>query len=227
MLNRYHDVCYELVFHVMHRAGIDDRRDLCAVYHFGCAADKLNLFPWTDNTVVHVGPDVSVPQTGNGYVEEAVLIPIVEVSEQSEEGRQAFVRSMVRLCPLDFCPHAGAESAGFLGRSMEMEPLRVVADREREDIGAWGRITLGLRDSDCVDEVVQRAPQVVNHITRDQRPLLKIGRVENGDDPTVSGEIRARVVGESIRVGITPGRNITFEGFEMHLGAVKFCPYTG
>ena len=84
-----------------------------------------------------------------------MLIPVVEVPEHPEQRGKTFVRAIVRLHSLDFCPDAHADDGLelLLGSS---EPVGGVANREGEDPLAWGRVTLGLENGDGVDEMVKR-----------------------------------------------------------------------
>ena len=220
VLNRDHNLCFEFVAHVRRRTGVNGRRDFCAVFHFGCPKKKLDRFSWANN-VIDIMP-ARVPSLVHSYVEQPVLIPVVEVSEQSEQRRKAFVRAIVRLHDLDFCPHATAERPD---RSFfPSEQLRAVTDRKGEEFGLWGRITLGLEDGDGIKEMIQCTPQVVDDITGDERPCDQIGRLENFDYVAVPGEIRACLFNESIRLTINPGADLTLEGIDMCVRAADFCP---
>ena len=44
VFHRNHDKCFDLVVRIIGRSGVNGCCDLRAIYHFGCATDKLNRF---------------------------------------------------------------------------------------------------------------------------------------------------------------------------------------
>src|ERR1700694_5206273 len=108
---------------------------------------------------------------GEGDIEQPVLVRILKFIKDAQGRRERFIRSMVRLRPLDQCLRLNAEisnsgplllecGGGF--NNGELEPLHVRR-----------RIDAALLDSQGVNDVVECGSQIVNTVGSDKRPPIE------------------------------------------------------
>jgi hypothetical protein len=102
-------------------------------------------------------------------VKQSVLVRVVESVEQSHEGRVLWVRAVVRLRPLNRCPHRLTQRRNDPLGVMKLSSI--TSDREGKFIGIPGQVGALLVNGDGEDQVVESAAHVMNTITQEQGPL--------------------------------------------------------
>lgn len=138
----------------------------------------------------------------------------VEVIEDSEK---LVVGSSVRLKRLDSCPHHVAESFDSVARIREA--LLAALEQHHEGAMVWRGVRVGLVYGDCIDEVVERGPEVVHEVSEQQPPVCDGGRGPKLDADNVLGGFGIVVNDESVVVQIHEGGGIACESFQ-----VVVCP---
>jgi len=158
------------------------------------------------------------------YVEEPVFVTIVEIPEQPEKGRQIRVRSVVRLCPLDLCPHCCTQTldSPFLVGKLP----RTITNGELDNLSVGGKQLAALMDQNAEKQMIQGATQVVNTIPSHQGPFIERGTFVNLDEYTVAAAIRITLSHSSIRISFPPQNNFSPESIQTFLCPPEFQPAT-
>ena len=216
-----HAICREFRVGILRRTRENELADLCAVYHFGHPVEHIGN---RESRVLIPSPAVT-HSTDRSNAEQMVFVRVIETFEQSKKRRECFVRSIVRLEPLDFFNHGLSYPEKWGGRHGSLKGGGIISDRKGPSSLPWGWIRVCSEDGDGVNEVVQSTSEVVDGIADNQRPPLKTGRmIDDGDSP-VPGKIDVVFNGDSIRLAVDPGNQFLLEGVYMLLGTMEFCPY--
>lgn len=212
----YHKGTAELVCHVRRRTLKEQREDLCAVYYG--AGMKLKV-PALSNLKPLDILQGSLVRLGRGHIQQTVLVRIIEIAEGRQDGREVWAESVVRLYPLDSCPHITRERVQAT-TALSLKLLGGVGNWEHQQSVAPGReSSIAGNDGELVDHVIQRGANVVDCVSGNQSHARQFRPPENLDVNADDGCISVSLLGESIRCWLSPGRDFRFEGFE-----VFFCP---
>lgn len=114
--------------------------------------------------------EIKLPFTdlGQNHAEQSVLVKIIEVAEQAQQGREGWVPSVVRLQPLDFCLHSQVQRLD--SPRLFDESIGAISNRELQAPFLRGRALSAFSDGSGVDEMVQSRSEVVNAISDNARP---------------------------------------------------------
>lgn len=103
-----------------------------------------------------------IEEDGERCMDDLVLVDVGEMPQESQVGRFRPIRSVVRLHALNDCPMAGRHALEGDG-SLSGEVVGVVDDRE--GISPPRRLSVG--EHELPDQVIERGPDVVNHVSED------------------------------------------------------------
>ena len=181
------DICHELWIGIRRWTRVMERDDLLAVFHFG----SVNFVSRPGRATVLIPSEAS--QVGHGNVEQTVFVEVIKFPEHLEKRPKSWVRAVVRLEPFDYTEFMAAQLAklpnDFSERGIFSGDWKGPLSRFR------GRIRLSTENGQGIDDVIQGAPEIVNGIARDQRPLHKGRRDADAEGGPVSGEIRVVLSG--------------------------------
>ncbi len=181
--------------------------------------------------------DLHVPlvELLNGDVQQSVLVPVVEIAQDGQEGRQFMVRTEVRLHTLDGVNNTSADVTLAALAVSEPEMLRpeivgAVLDNKHQVsshmLGEWSS-RMPLVSGNCIDEMVQSGAKVMDQVAEDKGPFLKGRLVLDDKDEAVSGEIRVRFLPDGVRVSVSPCHHFVFHRVGVKVGAAKLGMNTG
>jgi hypothetical protein len=171
MANSYNDGTAVLVAHISLRRGQGEECNLCATFYR--SPEMMERWDAAQQWRLEAKlrrADIFLP-----YVEQPVLVRIIEISEEPEKGRELLVRSIVRLRPLNECLRLAAEKSD--SRSLTLKPFGAVSDGELKPSKIRRRGRSAPVDGQSVDEVIKCCPKIMNAIPGDQRPSIKGGDV--------------------------------------------------
>jgi hypothetical protein len=153
-------------------------------------------------------------------MEQSVLVRIVKVPQNLEEGRKYFVLSTVRLEILE-----NLQQFGVRGKSAEFGGTKIL---ERPfsggTIGYWERnyspigrrrCTRGFVHCNSVDKVVKSRAQIVDGIPKHEGQSLEVEFFGTPIYQFVSGEVSIALVNQSVQVLIYPGNSYSLDGFKV------------
>jgi len=167
--DRYRDRALVFVTHLQGRRFNGERANVGAVLNFGGEiSERLEHVPSRalDLDLGIVGPRPRDCQ-------QSVFIGVVEIPQKAEERRERAMLSIVRLYPLDSCPHCLAQRrysgllASKLGGSIGDGKLQYPL------LGGW--IGFSLINGDSIHKMVESRPQVMDNIAKEQRPSVPVG----------------------------------------------------
>jgi hypothetical protein len=201
-----------MAFHVTGRRLNGERYDLSAICQiavipFDCSAESVGQSELQFKVPALLPVD--------GYIQKPVLVSIVKVAQDSEEGREEMVRSIVRLYRLDNCPHCLAQGLNvprLLGK-----PTGIIGNGELQDALIRRRVDAGLVDGDGVNQVIESRSQVVNTIPADHRPAVAVQPTVKMNVEMVMMTLSISVRGDRVRLGILPSEDFFGDGFGMFL----------
>jgi len=212
-----------VVLHIRRRTVANHREDFCAVFDFSGISDFLPVAAFGK-----FADEAYVPlcNGAESQSDQVVLVRIVHVAEDSEERRELFVRSILRLYPLNSCPHGGA----YIPKSSNVECLPEVFGRisDRESIvGIPGRVGGGFVTSDGVNKVIQGGTKVGKAVRKHQAPPLKRGRLIDAKEDAVSSVVRVSLSRDTIWVSVKVGPDFILDGLSVFLRPGYFCANVG
>jgi hypothetical protein len=165
------------------RIAKDETYDLCAVFHL--ARPTIPILVGGSGREIQTMARLG--KCCDGHMEQTVLINVIEFPENPEQRREFSVGAIVRLYPLNRCPHRRAET---LNPPLHLVKLRGVTGEGESELGGVGRgILPGFVDGDSVDQVVEGASQVVDAISDPEINIGEIPGVNDMENPTVFGSI--------------------------------------
>jgi len=210
-----------VVLHVRCRAVEGESNDFCAIFNFPCLSPESNDGFWRDRWPGEAY--VPARYRAEQQLEQSVLVRVLEISEHGKKGREFWVRSIVRLEQLENCSHRGADAFQPPSLNLPIKTGIVVADREHEHIVEGRRILAGFRNGDGIDKVVQSAAKIMDAVRDHKRPTFDwscSGSAVKFDENTVACRVGISLIGEAIRLCVTPSPNFTFNGLSVFRGAV-------
>ena len=164
-----------------------------------------------------------LPDLRYDYVEQPVLVKIIEIAEQSQQGREGWVPSVVRLHSLDFCPHA--ETQRLHSKCLVGEFGGRVGDRKLQNFLVTGGGPFGFTNGSGVDEVIQSGAQIVNTVAEDDRPpIQRRGCFDIFDETAVAGTVSIDLLADDVRVAVNPSFQFAVESIGVLFRSPKFQP---
>jgi len=149
-------------------------------------------------------------------VQKPVLIRVVEVIEDSEKRREFWMRSVVRLKALNSGPNGPAQASNFVSRSFELSGC--FANRKHDHVFIGGRGDLILMDSDGVNGMVNRAPDIVNAIASHERPFWELSLANDIELDRELSAFGIDVLSDVIRPTVEPSPDFFLECISVFLG---------
>jgi hypothetical protein len=139
-----------------------------------------------------------------------VLVSVVEVLENSQQGRTYSVPAIVRLEPFDNVSNGRRQetdsSSEVLGGAAYWEiavPLNVGRDGVMNNSG------------DGINKVVEGAPEIVQGVPHYQTPPLRVRRDSKVCADTVAGSIAVTLCGERLTATLSPSADSVLEGLSV------------
>ena len=136
----------------------------------------------------------------------------------ARRGGEYYLRSVVRLHSLDNCQHGVAECTNPLLRLVEVFGQISNGEQQFRFLGGW--VLPRFMNGNCVNEVIERRPEIVDTVPNDERPPLKRGLLVEVENNAVPGKISISLFGESIRAVVHPGGNLIFDGLSVFFGTL-------
>jgi len=203
-------------------------RALCATFY---RADMETDAGWNDrgrndNSGGSFKTELPLSHIGDDYIEQPVLVNIVEFAEEPKKGRKFSVPSIVRLRSLNACLRLCAEESE--------PPLYLpskffwgVCDRELQSIKVGRWIRSAFFDSERIDSAIESGTEVVDAIAGEERPVVERGRLRNVDDQTVACAVSVTLAGDDVRIGIFPRSKFGLDSIEVFFGTANFQEAAG
>ena len=177
-----------------------DPGDLSAVNKIDIWTLEVNLL-WLQSGPC--GGDLECRGPLEHHLDQPVLVGVVEVAQDREERRHGWMFPVVRLNALDGCLDWNAE---FLyAFPLRTKVLAVVGYREGATplVGRW--IRLQFVNGNSVDEVIERGPEIVNRVPKNQRPALERRRLQDRNDDAVTRAVAVHLSRNCIGAVFYPG----------------------
>jgi len=214
---RQYDLNVKLIeLHVGARTIKNPAADFCVMFEFPVIGEDARLSAVGDFWCTEA--NLCVKESAKGEAEQFVLVPIVKVSQNGKHRRDGWIRSVVRLRSLDCCPNWLAErtdpsTAGIL------KVRSIVADGEGEAVFLGGRMWPRFMHGNCIDQVVQRRPQIVDAVRDYKRPSLERRLLPNLKNDTPAGRIRVSLSDESVWFSLYPWSKLRTIGCKVLFGS--------
>ena len=149
-----------------------------------------------------------------GHIERPVLIGVAEFIKEPEGGGHLLVRSMVRLRALDPCLRLTGEGEDSFP-PLHFKLFGSSGDGELESSDVGRRVKAALVDGNRVDDIIERGPEIVDTVARDQGPAIQRGRICDFDDKAIAGTIRIVLFGDGIGATVAPVGQLGIVSIEM------------
>jgi hypothetical protein len=154
------------------------------------------------------------------YIEQPMLVSVVEVTDQSEERRYVSVPSIVRLQSLDSCLGRCAEAADL--SIPVLGPIVGLRDDWKLNTAVIrGRSLTAISNGEAVSRVIKRGPQIMNAITGDQRPSIKGRGFTNIENDAVVATLSVELLDGDIGVCVKPRLPFSGVDFQVFLGTAN------
>lgn len=201
----YYNKRLVLITHIWIRGINGEPCYFCAVFYRPFMVSDAS---WNDRQfwINRLEAKLPLSMGGRDYIEQAVLVRIIEVPEQPQQGRQIGVRSVVRLYKLDFCPHSAAERRDSFQRP-SLELCERIRNRELQFPLVGRRVTSAFSNGDGVNKMIEGGSEVVDAIPGNQCPPVERGLILDFEDDAVAGSIGITLSATSIWIGILPRKD--------------------
>ena len=135
-------------------------REFCATFYRSPIVPDLRVDE--EAAILHWEREAKLPASniGDNYIEQPVLVNIVELTEHGKEGRQFGVRSIVRLRSLDSCLRVSAKC----GKPPLLSAVEIssVGNRELQSVEARWRISAALLDGNGINKIIESGAKIMN-----------------------------------------------------------------
>jgi hypothetical protein len=159
---------------------------------------------------------------GHHYMDQSMLVTVIEVSDQGQQRREMSVPSVVRLHSLDSCPHINSQRFDPARR----EVSSIVEDRKLQLSLVSGGILTSIMNGGGVDKVIQGGSQIVNTVAYHNRPIVKRRRSFDIEDYAVAAAVSVSLSAEDIRFAVHPKPDVGINGLGMFVSPPDFDPAT-
>jgi len=198
------------VFHVKIRRIDGERHDFSAIYNVSLVS--RNVADAMDEGKIDF--TLSDLLFRNSHIQKLVFVPVIEVLNEAEERRKESVWSVVRLYPLNACPHCLAQ--GLNSSTLVSESSRTIGDGKLKQSLVQGRVDSTFSDGNCINKLIESTPEIVNAIPNDQRPPIPIGKIEANLD-AIAITLGVNVIGEDVGLSLFPIQDFVIDGFGVYL----------
>jgi hypothetical protein len=158
--------------------------------------------------------------------DHAVLVGIVKYAEPSQEVILDSVRRahLVGLYRLDECPHLVSE--GLQVPRLSLPVGGIIDDHELQSVEV-GRRVLGRHTySECIDEMIQRTPKIVDSIANQKAPAPRIRNLVEPDVEAVVGALTSWLGLYGVGVTLGPLADFSVEGINVFTSSVDLGLYS-
>ena len=214
----YNEGCLVLVVHISLRRGENEIREFRSTFYRAAIVSDI----WRDeDTHLSCERNAKFPARDivDNYIEQPVLVNVVELAEQGKERRQFGVRSIVRLRSLDSCLRISTKRGNPPLLSSVL--LGGACNRELQDIKVRGKVSPTFFDRNSVDKIVQGGAEIMDAIASDERPMLQGRRICDLNDEAVAAALGVTLFGDNIRISFLPFNEFSLDSIEVFFGAAK------
>jgi hypothetical protein len=203
--------------HIQSRGIANERKDLCAIFDFPVTDNCRDIGIHGNARLIY---EANLPSTDRAInkLEQAVLVTVTEFAQDSQERREVFVRSIVRLQRLDECLNRSAYCPKSSHSDCLGETGITGGNGESEFAFIAGKVRRRFMRGDCIDKMVEGGTQIVDTVSRYERPSQNRRRFINLENQAVTGAIRTELIHETIRVSVHPGAEFILDGLGVFLG---------
>lgn len=212
MAHRYLEGGLVIILHIRIRGiSVEEHDGLCATVYR--RPESMSLRERPEALITKATTD----HMFGSYIQQPMLVSIIEKSEKEEERRELSVPSVVRLNSLDHCLRRSIERAESAVSSFG--PFgRIANNRELDAAGVRGQVFSAVSDSHSVGEMIKGRTQVVNAVPDDQGPSIE-GRwsadIQHGAVPP---RIDIELFGDDVGIAILPLRQFSAVEFQVSFG---------
>ena len=154
------------------------------------------------------------------HLGQPMLVHIVEVAEQPQQGRQFVVPSIIRLYPSDHCPHRTAESLDTPFRIPEA--LGTIANRELEVSLVERGILPRLQDSNSIDKLIEHGSQIVETVGSNCGEMSQGRGVVDVKHEAMTCLVGITLSNEAVGSRIIPGADFILDSLQVFMSPCKF-----
>jgi len=201
--------------HLRGRTITNHRKDFCIIFDLSEEWDG-NAF----GSGRKISSEAHIPLNGTSQsqMEQFVLVGVGEISQDAQERREGWMRTIVRLRQLDSCPNWIANRSKVMPLiDGSIEPILAIGNRELqlplERRGVGGSFV----SSNCKNEMVESIPKVIESICDQERPSLQGGNLIHSDKDAMSSAIKVFLFEQTIRVSVRPSQEFILEGLSVFL----------
>lgn len=152
-----------------------------------------------------------------GHSEQPVLVRVVEIPDHPEQGRQEWVRSLVRLEVLDLGLCNGQDLPESISLDTVLEQVLPICDGKLQTSMIGGACTTPIADCESVNKIIQGRAKTSDAIRSDQGPSIQVGLLADLQENTVLATIGGVISAGAIGSTIIPFAPFTLESIQMFL----------
>jgi len=167
--------------------------------------------------------DASVAPDGTDNLNEAVLVGIVEVGQESEGVVLESIPSVIRLIALNDCPMVGLDSGevALFGLGVAAESAISLPPVENRKLKAESFVVIGGQRTQLVDEKIERGARVMREVAGNHAPMRGWPLIDLAAQD-ILGRLRIRLYDKGIGISSKESVDLVFEQIEMFLSPAKF-----
>lgn len=225
MSKGYHDHRFMVVLQIRLRRDGSDPCDFCAIFYAAPVVvdDVTPIGVWRRNEA-----HLPLLDIGQDYIEQPVLVRIIEIAEQPKQRRDFCVRSFVRLYRLNCVQKRGAGDE-FEAAIPSIRVVQGVTDNgELDRPFLFDRKWLhSLVANGSVKHMVESGPEIMNSISSAKRPPFNGRLVCDVDKDAVAASVNLTFFLGNVRFAVRPFHEFALECVNMLVCTPDFVPATG
>jgi hypothetical protein len=178
----------------------------------------VNVMSPTARGMKDVSSDIR--DTRSCYLKKPMFVGIREVSNDAQERRKDWMRSIEGLKMLKSIPKFGEQAAEFLVKGFR-EVVGIVNDEEAETLFVAGRSVNRRHLTKSMDEVIEDGSEIIDTVPDNDRPSNKIrGWSHPQHSHSYSGHFRATLEKGLITATVQPSLDFRIDRLEVFFSAV-------
>lgn len=211
-----------------HRIRTKESKDFCAIFDFSMM-DAMVPIARKGEARLTCQTYLPIDHGSMHDTQEPVLVRIVKRSQQPERSAEYWVRTVVRLSPLNSCHNGGANFpqtvTGFADNLIEFTSS--IRNGELELPAESGRVGVRFMASNDIYEVIESRPEVIQKVSEHESNLLERWSLIDPKDKTVAGTFRVSLSNKAVRVTVMPRSDFSIYRLAVNLRPHQFGAHTG
>jgi hypothetical protein len=211
--------------HIRRRSVTNNRKDLCAIFYLPEIEDVCKGSPIVGMFTLEA--KLSLADCSVSQPRQSVFVRVVEFSQHTQERRQHWMRSVVRLEHLESCPHRFTDFSQRPLADSFVKILPSIGNGESKSPMIGRGSGFGFTDRNSSSQIIEGRTEIAESIGHDQSPSLELSWLHDTENETVTGAVVVHFLDEVVRISLHPGVGFIADGLSVFLAPSELGKYAG